>query len=492
MNKVYELVAALVLRVGGQAAGGLRPLSWTELADVFGVTKDASRHRITRFKQKYNIVDSDVVEGWNREFLKANTPEEEKNELSSLTSLPGDVQVRMTRGGSISHVVINTAGERITINDQDKPVKAGAAVGTPLAPVANKTNDRDIEKRVQTIVCEQLGVGIRDAGLDKRFVEDLGADSLDQVELVMAVEDEFELEISDEDAERIQTVQDVIDYLSERVDVDTTPVVPVKAAPVVAPSEVKNVEQKVMEPLQSLITPAVIVVIRDGQPLTIDKSHKNFEKIKTALEAKQWQDVLDHIDMKTALTRYSNGRVLVEGGVVTLDGEAVPGKITQRLIECLTKENLESLEAIANFLAKCDENPDHRVVTRIYDFIAHNDLRLDKDGFILAYKVVRPDYLDKYTGTMDNSPGKLVQMKRNKVNPRDNETCSFGLHVAARKYIPQYGSPNGGDKVLLCKVHPKDFVSIPTDYNSMKARVCEYLVLKDVTENFTTPVGIEA
>ncbi|MEX5385617.1 homocysteine methyltransferase, partial [Cronobacter muytjensii] len=124
-------------------------------------------------------------------------------------------------------------------------------------------------------------------------------------------------------------------------------------------------------------------------------------------------------------------------------------------------------------------------------FISHNDLRLDKDGNILAYKVVRGDYLDKYTGTMDNSPGQVVKMKRNKVNPKDEETCSFGLHVAARKYIPSYGSP-GRDKVLLCRVNPKDFVSIPTDYNSMKARVCEYFVLKDVTENFTEAVGIEA
>ena len=492
MNKTYEILAALVLRVGGNASGQ-RPLSWGELAEVFGVTKDVSRHRVTRFKQKYNIVDSEVTVGFNRDFLRVNTPEEEKNELAGLNDLPGDVTTQgvviRASNGSMTVVKVNTDD---TVSKLTVPasVTKGMIVNGTINASPIQVQD-DTKERVIKIVGEQLGVYDKDVKTTQRFVEDLGADSLDLVELVMALEDEFELEISDTDAERITTVQEAIDYIRKRQGYAVVVAAPTPV--VVAPSVIKNTaEQKDMEPLQSLITPAVIVVVRDGQPLTIDKSHKNFEKIKTALETKAWQDALDYIDMKNALTRYSNGRVTVEGGAVTLDGEKVPGKIAQRLIHCLTSENLEALEGIANFLAKCDENPDHRVVTRIYDFISHNDLRLDKDGFVLAYKVVKSNYFDKYTGTMDNSPGKLVAMKRNKVNPKDEETCSFGLHVAARKYIPQYGSPNGGDKVLLCKVHPKDFVSIPTDYNSMKARVCEYLVLKDVTENFKDPVGIEA
>lgn len=255
----------------------------------------------------------------------------------------------------------------------------------------------------------------------------------------------------------------------------------------IAPSEVEVVVQQQIEPLKWLDTPAVIVVVRDGQPITLDKTHKNFDKIREALQASDWQSALDFIDMKNTITKYSNGRVTVEDGVVSLDGERVTGKIVTRLVTCLMEENIEQLEYLTNFLGNCDENPDYRVVTRIYDFIAHNDLRLDKDGYVLAYKVVKHDYKDKYTGTMDNSPGELVQMKRNKVNPKDTETCSFGLHVAAKSYIPSYGRPSlvaGGDRVVLCRVHPKDFVSIPTDYDSMKARVCEYLVLKDVTELF--------
>lgn len=70
----------------------------------------------------------------------------------------------------------------------------------------------DIEARVKRIVADQLGVEESQVTNEKSFVADLGADSLDNVELVMALEDEFGIEIPDEDAEKITTVQQAIDY----------------------------------------------------------------------------------------------------------------------------------------------------------------------------------------------------------------------------------------------------------------------------------------
>ena len=73
------------------------------------------------------------------------------------------------------------------------------------------------EERVRKIVIEQLGATEEQATNDASFVEDLGADSLDTVELVMALEEEFECEIPDEEAEKITTIQQAIDYVNEHV-----------------------------------------------------------------------------------------------------------------------------------------------------------------------------------------------------------------------------------------------------------------------------------
>ena len=70
-----------------------------------------------------------------------------------------------------------------------------------------------IEERVKKIIVEQLGVKEEDVKPEASFVEDLGADSLDTVELVMALEEEFDIEIPDEEAEKIQTVQDAVNYI---------------------------------------------------------------------------------------------------------------------------------------------------------------------------------------------------------------------------------------------------------------------------------------
>ena len=71
----------------------------------------------------------------------------------------------------------------------------------------------DVETKVREIVCEQLGVAEDEVSSNASFTEDLGADSLDIVELVIALEEEYDLEISEEDAEKIRTVGDVIGYI---------------------------------------------------------------------------------------------------------------------------------------------------------------------------------------------------------------------------------------------------------------------------------------
>jgi acyl carrier protein len=70
-----------------------------------------------------------------------------------------------------------------------------------------------IEEKIKKIICEQLDVPEEDVVMDASFVDDLGADSLDQVELIMAMEEEFDVSIPDEDAEKIATVKDAVNYV---------------------------------------------------------------------------------------------------------------------------------------------------------------------------------------------------------------------------------------------------------------------------------------
>ncbi len=77
--------------------------------------------------------------------------------------------------------------------------------------------EKSVEKRVIEIIVEQLKVSPEEVTLEASFIDDLGADSLDLVELIMAMEEEFALEISDEDAEKIQTVQDAVNYITEHM-----------------------------------------------------------------------------------------------------------------------------------------------------------------------------------------------------------------------------------------------------------------------------------
>ncbi|MCD6182458.1 MAG: acyl carrier protein [Candidatus Cloacimonetes bacterium] len=75
----------------------------------------------------------------------------------------------------------------------------------------------DIEQKVKEIIIEELGVEASEVTLEANFIEDLGADSLDTVELIMKFEEEFEIDIADEEAEKLTTVGKAVDYLTSKV-----------------------------------------------------------------------------------------------------------------------------------------------------------------------------------------------------------------------------------------------------------------------------------
>ena len=99
------------------------------------------------------------------------------------------------------------------------PGLSGSCADLPRATNTNRTNfmaEKPIEEKVKDIIVEQLGVNPEQVTPQSSFIDDLGADSLDIVELVRAFEEEFGVEVPDEDAEKLQTVGDVIKYIEEK------------------------------------------------------------------------------------------------------------------------------------------------------------------------------------------------------------------------------------------------------------------------------------
>ena len=138
-------------------------------------------------------------------------------------------------------------------------------------------------------------------------------------------------------------------------------------------------------------------------------------------------------------------------------------------------------QPMIKFLGNILENPSNRAVQELYSFLEHKNLPITEDGCFLAYKAVDKNYMDKYSGTIDNSVGQSVTMQRRKVDDNCNNGCSDGLHVGALDYVESYRNEGNEDKVVIVKVNPQDVVSVPTDSECQKVRCCSYEVVADYT-----------
>jgi len=130
------------------------------------------------------------------------------------------------------------------------------------------------------------------------------------------------------------------------------------------------------------------------------------------------------------------------------------------------------------FMHNLLKNPSKRSVDELYGFLEKNNLPITPDGYFLAYKKVRRDFLDIHSGTMNNAPGTIVEMERYKVDDNKDQTCSTGLHFCGMSYLSHFGS--NGDRTVIVKIDPADVVSIPSDYDGAKGRACRYEVIGEL------------
>ena len=227
----------------------------------------------------------------------------------------------------------------------------------------------------------------------------------------------------------------------------------------------------------------LVSFLLDGKMHQINEQHKNYKKIMKALKEldaeRLIRDLLNDVpEVSNAQMRL--GKLVVDGDNVTFNGEPVHEVVKNGVQDFLRKEI--PLNYIERFLSRLEQNPSFNSRKQLFSFIQAHGLFLTEDGCFLAYKVVQNNFMDKYSSTIDNTPGQTVFINREKVDDNPNNHCSKGLHVGGLQYIMWYGNASS-DRIVIVKVDPKDAVSVPNDSNFLKLRVCKYEVLEEYQES---------
>ena len=223
-----------------------------------------------------------------------------------------------------------------------------------------------------------------------------------------------------------------------------------------------------------IIQGSQVTVVIGSKPHVVSKSHPMYQRVVDAIKANDWETVDSIIDPKKVVIEYGNGNIAVEGDQLFWKGEEFHSSLSVRMIRML--QDGFDIKPMVAFMENLMLNPSKRAVTELYGFLEKNNLPITPDGSFLAYKRIRQDYKDVYTGTMDNSVGKVVEMERNRVDDDQNRTCSTGLHFCSRDYLNHFG----GERIVIVKINPRDVVAVPADYNDSKGRACRYEVIDEI------------
>ena len=223
-----------------------------------------------------------------------------------------------------------------------------------------------------------------------------------------------------------------------------------------------------------------IVVVIGTKSHTFSATHMFYDKIKQAIKDDDWSVVDDLIDPKKTVINYGAGNIAIQGETLFWKDKPLHNSLTHRIIK-MFQEGFPIAPMVA-FMENLMSNPSKRAVDELYGFLEKGELPITPDGHFLAYKKVRGDYLDIYSGTMDNSVGKVVEMERNEVDDNKDRTCSSGLHFCSKDYLPHFGCSNG-DRIVIVKINPRDVVSIPADYNDTKGRCARYEVIGEIDKD---------
>tara|TARA_Y100000034_G_scaffold68048_1_gene82174 strand:+ start:4141 stop:5031 length:891 start_codon:yes stop_codon:yes gene_type:complete len=231
-----------------------------------------------------------------------------------------------------------------------------------------------------------------------------------------------------------------------------------------------------------------------GKSFVIPPDHPRIAQIQEALANDDVSLFLDNANVSEAIEKFAHGDIQVVNGVVQYDGQTLHNVMTDRILELMSKD-LPFLPMVlflgrllGNEKKKFPGNPSSRAVRELYPFLQIKGLPITQDGFFYAYKRLRDDWTDNWTGTISNKIGaKIPRMRRNLVDDNWGKDCSQGYHIGSLDFVRGFTmSATSSSPVIIVKCNPADVVSVPSK-GCEKMRVCWYQVMAEYTSELETP-----
>jgi len=244
-----------------------------------------------------------------------------------------------------------------------------------------------------------------------------------------------------------------------------------------------------MQKVNWLKTDHNITVNYNGETHILSLTDSLAPQLIDALKNRNYDEIPNLVNKARLIKARSNGHFTVDDGNIFIDGVMVPIVLGNKILQ-FSEEGLP-YEPLLAFAKNLQNNTSYRAINQLYGFLEKYDHPITENGCFIAYKKVKYDFKDTYTGTFDNSPGNVIEMPRNQVDEDVNAPCRPGLHVSSYAYARDF---YGGGLMLEVEVNPADVVAIPVDYQHRKIRCSKYKVIGtvecEITSSFrnTTPL----
>jgi hypothetical protein len=241
----------------------------------------------------------------------------------------------------------------------------------------------------------------------------------------------------------------------------------------------------------------------DGEMYVANQDHKNWDAIVAGITSGDESVVrlFDPADEVAKRFERLTDRISVANGKVYFDGDHIDNTVTDQILRFLEAD--EDFMPLVNFLDKVSLNPEPHSREQLYGWVkARPSITITSDGDLLAYKGLYREededgvvYKSCHSGTaivngevFENQQipqriGDTVEMPRSQVQFDPSVGCSTGLHAGTFSYAGSYG-----DQRVKVAISPRDVVSVPTEHNEAKIRVCRYVVIDVADEEVSTPL----